>query len=526
MPVPHVPMTRRTVLTTGLATGVLVVGAPPLADTAGASDRQDPFTLGVASGDPWPTGVVIWTRLAREPLAPDGFGGMPRMDVAVQWQVAEDERFRRVVRRGRSVARARDAHTVHVEVDGLRPGREYHYRFRTGPHRSVVGRTHTAPAYGSSPAALRMAVASCAQLEHGFFSAYRDIAEQRPDLVVHLGDYFYEYEKGGYDLLQLPRRIRDHAGPEARTLAGYRMRHAQYRADPDLQAAHAAAPWVMVWDDHEVDNNWAGDVPEELEGPQPDWAVRRAAAFRTYDEHMPLRRSTRSRSFRRLRIHRRQHWGDLLTLHLLDTRQFRSDQACGDLRRVGCSAALDPARTMLGTAQQRWLEDGLSTSTARWDLLGQQVPFARRDVDPGQDLELVMDSWDGYPAARTAVTAALGRVTNPVVLTGDVHRHYAADVLADADDPDSPVVASEVVTTSITSGGDGSDRHRHAESELRTNPHLRWTRDRRGYVLATLTPDTLTADFRTLPFVEKPGATASTAASWVVESGRPGLVPS
>ena len=186
----------------------------------------DPFTLGVASGDPWPTGVVIWTRLAREPLTPDGFGGMPRMDVAVQWQVAEDERFRRGVRRGRSVARARDAHTVHVEVDGLRPGREYHYRFRTGPHRSVVGRTRTAPAYGSSPAALRMAVASCAQLEHGFFSAYRDVAEQRPDLVVHLGDYFYEYEKGGYDLVQLPRRIRDHAGPEAGTLAGYRLRHA------------------------------------------------------------------------------------------------------------------------------------------------------------------------------------------------------------------------------------------------------------------------------------------------------------
>ena len=227
-----------------------------------------------------------------------------------------------------------------------------------------------------------------------------------------------------------------------------------------------------------------------------------------------------------MRIFRRQQWGDLLTLHLLDTRQFRSDQACGDLRRVGCTEALDPTRTMLGETQQRWLEEGLSASTAQWDLLGQQVPFARRDVDPGEDLELVMDSWDGYPTARTAVTAVLGRVSNPVVLTGDVHRHYAADVLADFDDQDSPVVASEIVTTSITSGGDGSDLHRHAESELRTNPHLRWTSNRRGYVMATLTPDLLTADFRTLPFVEKPGATATTAATWVVESGRAGLVPS
>lgn len=175
---------------------------------------------------------------------------------------------------------ARDAHTVHVEVEGLRPGREYHYRFRTGPHRSVAAVTRTAPAYGSSPQSVRLAIASCAQLEHGFFSAYRDIAQRRPDLVVHLGDYFYEYERGGYDLVELPRRVRDHAGPEARTLAGYRLRHAQYRADPDLQAAHAAAPWAVVWDDHEVDNNWAGRVPEELEGPQPDWLERRAAAFR------------------------------------------------------------------------------------------------------------------------------------------------------------------------------------------------------------------------------------------------------
>lgn len=521
---PHVPMTRRTVLTTGLATGVLTVGAPPLADTAGATDRVDPFTLGVASGDPWPTGVVLWTRLAREPLARDGFGGMPRMDVAVQWQVAEDERFRRVVRHGRATARARDAHTVHVEVEGLRPGREYHYRFRTGPHRSVAAVTRTAPAYGSSPQSVRLAIASCAQLEHGFFSAYRDIAQRRPDLVVHLGDYFYEYERGGYDLVELPRRVRDHAGPEARTLAGYRLRHAQYRADPDLQAAHAAAPWAVVWDDHEVDNNWAGRVPEELEGPQPDWLERRAAAFRAWWEHMPVRRSMRPRG-ERLQVYRRQHWGGLLALHLLDTRQHRDDQACGDLKRTGCAEALDPERTMLGARQSSWLESGLATSAATWDLLGQQVPFARRDCDPGRPVELVMDSWDGYPAARDRVTAAMTRCANAVVLTGDVHRHYAADLLSDFDDPGSPVVASELVTTSVTSGGDGSEQHDAARSELASNPHLRWTGNRRGYVMATATPTSLRADFMSLPFVQRPGARASAAATWIVEAGRPGWQP-
>ena len=524
MEVPHVPVTRRTVLTAGLASGAMVAAAPPLGDAAVGAERRDPFRLGVASGDPSPDGFVLWTRLAREPLAPDGLGGMPRMDVAVQWQVAEDDRFTRVVRRGTAVARARHAHAVHVEVAGLGPGREYHYRFRTGPHRSRTGLTRTAPAYDATPASLSVAIASCAQIEHGWFTAYRDIADRGADLVVHLGDYFYEYEKGGYDMVQLPRRIRDHVGPEARTLAGYRLRHAQYKADRDLQAAHAAAPWVAVWDDHEVDNNWAGEVPELLEGPQPDWATRRAAAFRAYWENMPLRRSSRPRDGG-MRVFRRQRWGDLATFHMLDTRQWRSDQACGDFKQIGCEAIHDPARTMCGEAQEAWLERGLSRSRATWDLLGQQVPFARRDTDPGRDVELVMDSWDGYPGSRERVTSAMRRTSNPVVLTGDVHRHYASDVLADFDRDGSEVVAAELTCTSVTSGGDGSQAHGAAEDELRSNPHLRWTSNRRGYVRARLDRDVLRADFMTLPYVERAGARAEVGATWVVEAGRPGLVP-
>ncbi|MCL8024919.1 alkaline phosphatase D family protein [Nocardioides bruguierae] len=522
--VEDLPVTRRAVVGTGLSSVVLVAAAPPLADLAGAAARREPFTLGVASGEPSPDSVVLWTRLAPDPLAEDGRGGMPGVEVLVRWEVAEDERFRRVVARGRTVARPRDAHAVHVEAQGLRPGREYFYRFRTGLHLSPVGRTRTAPARGSSPTSVDLAIASCAQLEHGYFTAYRRIAEDAPDLVVHLGDYLYEYEAGGYDLppVGLGGRVRDHAGPEARDLAGYRRRHAQYKLDHDLQALHAAAPMVVVWDDHEVDNNWAAGTPEELEWPQPDFEQRRAAAFRAYWEHLPLRRGRRPRGLD-ARIYRRQHWGDLLALHLMDTRSYRDDQACGDLKRVGCTAALKPGRTMLGPGQEAWLEAGLRGSGARWDLLGQQVPFARRDTDPGDDLELVMDSWDGYPADRDRVTGLLGLAENPVVLTGDVHRHYAAQVLTDYDAPDAAPVAAELVTTSITSGGDGSDLPRGGAAELAANPHLLWASNRRGWVRARLTPDVLTADFVTLPFVERRGAEPSVAATYVVEAGVPGL---
>ncbi|WP_219635541.1 alkaline phosphatase D family protein [Nocardioides ungokensis] len=286
---------RRAVLTGGTASLALASasGSPaqanvlPAGGRSVAKDTRDPFTLGVASGDPEPDGVVLWTRLAPEPLAFDGRGGMPSREVRVDWQVAEDVEFRRVVRHGSVWATPRKAHAVHVEVRGLRSEREYFYRFRAERHHSRVGRTRTAPGYESSPSSFTVAAASCAEYEHGFFTAYRRLAEERPDLVLHLGDYLYEFRHNGF--VANPHNVRRTLGPETVTLAGYRQRHGQYKSDPDLQAAHAAAPWSVIWDDHEVDGNWAGLHPEH---PEPGFRHRRAAAFRAYYENMPLRRSS------------------------------------------------------------------------------------------------------------------------------------------------------------------------------------------------------------------------------------------
>ncbi|QIG44292.1 alkaline phosphatase [Nocardioides anomalus] len=476
---------------------------------------RDPFALGVASGDPWPTSVVLWTRLAPEPLADDGLGAMPRRPVVVQWQVAEDEAFRTGLRGGYAVAEPAWAHSVHVEVAGLRPDRPYFYRFRAEGHLSPVGRTRTAPAGGSLPASATVGVVSCANWEEGFFTAYRHLAAEEPDLVLHLGDYLYESpEDPGTDATTGAGHVRGHLGRETRTLAAYRQRHAQYKTDPDLQAAHAAAPWAVVPDDHEVDANWAGATPQT---PQPHFLRRRAAAFRAYYEHMPLRRSSLPRGAT-MPVFRRLAWGDLATVHLLDTRQYRYDQACGDTRVIGCTARLAPDRTMLGGAQERWLGDGLRASPARRDLLAQQVFVAPKDSFPGPLEEFAMDAWDGYPAARRRLLRSLTDVRNPVVLTGDVHRHYANDLLLDA-----TTVAAELVTTSVSSGGDGSVRTALTDVQLAENPHLRWVDSRRGYVVLRLAPDRLRADFRTLPFVRRPGAPVSTAATFTLADGERGL---
>ena len=472
---------------------------------------RDPFLLGVASGDPWPTSVVLWTRLAPEPLAEDGRGGMPRRGVIVQWQVAADPGFRDVVRDGYATADPAWAHSVHVEVDGLQPGREYFYRFRAEGHVSPVGRTRTAPAVGSSPGEARFAVASCANYEEGWFTAYRRLAEEEPDLVLHLGDYLYEGPEVGEPG---ERHVRGHLGGETSTLAGYRQRHAQYKADADLQCAHAAAPWAVVFDDHEVDANWAGYHPQT---PQRHFSSRRAAAFRAYYEHMPLRRSSLPHG-PHLPVFRRLAWGDLATVHLLDTRQYRADQVCGDARVVGCAARQRPDRSMLGSRQERWLDRGLSSSAARWDLLAQQVFMAPKDSLPGPLAEYAMDGWDGYAAARRRLLRSARAARNPVVLTGDVHRHYANDLLLE-----ERLVASELVTTSISSGGDGSERTALTDVQLAENPHLHWADSRRGYLMLRLGEQRLQADFRALPFVSRPGASASTAASFRLADGHVGL---
>ncbi len=516
---------RRSIIASAAAVGgVIAVPAGAALDqrasAAAAPLRRDPFTLGVASGDPSPDGFVIWTRLAPQPLAADGRGGMPSRRHDVRYEVAVDDRFRLVVKRGVVPADQRSAHAVHVEVSGLAPGREYFYRFRTGRWMSRTGRALTSPEPGSLPAALAMSFVSCSQFEHGFFTAYRRLAEDRPDLVLHLGDYQYEYKKDDYT--SPTGNVRDHRGPETTTLAGYRQRHAQYKTDADLQEAHAVAPWLVVWDDHELDNNWADEIPENA-ASVPGFLERRTAAFRAYYENMPLRRSSIPTGID-MPLYRRVRWGQLATFHLLDTRQFRDDQACGD-GYDACPAASDPARTITGPDQEAWLLDGFNQSTARWDVLGQQVFFSQRDNDAGPLTVTSMDSWDGYVESRRRITQGWvdAQVRNPVVLTGDVHAHWASEVKLDFADPTSASVGTELVCSSITSGGDGADEPTGTHPWFPQNPHLKFWNNLRGYANTTITPSRLDVDFRCLPRVTAPGLPAFTRRSYSVVDGDPTL---
>ncbi|MDQ3152842.1 MAG: alkaline phosphatase D family protein [Actinomycetota bacterium] len=513
-------LTRRTVLLTGAA-AVAGAGAATLIRAPGAvaAPSADPFTLGVASGDPAPDGMVLWTRLAPTPLAEDGLGGMGSRPVEVEWELAVDERFTRVERRGTETAVPDAAHSVHVELAGLRPGREYFYRFRAGGHVSPTGRTRTAPNPGVLGGPLTMCFASCSQYEHGYFTAYRRLAEEEPDLVLHLGDYQYEYTADDY--VAPGGNVRDHVGPETVTLANYRQRLAQYKTDEDLQAAHAVAPWLVVWDDHELDNNWADEIPEE---PQPDYLARRAAAFRAYYENMPLRRASLPRGID-LQLYRRVEWGRLATFHMLDTRQYRDDQPCGDEFGSDCAERTEPTRSITGDEQEAWLLDGLTGSTARWDVLGQQVFFSQVDFTPGAGRGFNPDAWDGYVANRDRVAAGLAQARNAVVLTGDVHAHWAAEVKERFDDPSSATVATELVASSITSGGDGSETQADTAGILADNPHIRFYNNRRGYVRTRFTGSELRTDFRVVPVVSRPGAPVQTRASFVVGDREPGLDP-
>jgi alkaline phosphatase D len=515
------PISRRSLLL-GAAAGAALITMPLGCGSAANSRSQplaDPFTLGVASGEPTPDGVLLWTRLAPRPLAEDGLGGMPTRPIEVEWELSADEQFRQIKRRGRATAAPEVAHSVHIELAGLDPGREYFYRFRAAGHLSPVGRTRTAPEPTALGPALTMCFACCSQYEHGWFSAYRGLAAEHPDVILHLGDYQYEYAAHHY--IAPSGNVRNHVGPETETLANYRQRYAQYKTDPDLQAAHAAAPWLAVFDDHEVADNWAGEVPEK---PQPGFRTRRAAAFQAYYENMPLRRLAIPHGAD-MQLYRRVQWGSLATFHMLDTRQYRNDQPCGDRFNSDCPERSDPTRSITGADQERWLLDGFARSGARWDLLGQQVFFSQIDFTPGPGRGINPDAWDGYINSRDRIVAGLRRspVRNAVVLTGDIHSHWAAEIRERFDDPSSASVGTELVTTSITSGGDGSEADPHVTAILAENPHIRFYNNRRGYVRTRITPGELRANFQVVPYVSRPDAGVETRASFVVTDREPTL---
>jgi alkaline phosphatase D len=497
-------MSRRTFVSgaTAIAAGPMLIrlDAPRLPDGL--------FRLGVASGDPLPGAVVIWTRLAPET-------GMPEGAVPVHWEVATDERFRRVVASGAKQATADLAHSVHVDVRGLRPNHLYYYRFKAGTQISPVGRTRTAPAETGRPQNLRFAFASCQDYQAGFYSAYAHLAEEDLAFVAFLGDYIYEGAPNPN-----ARRIHEGTG-EPLDLAQYRNRHAQYKTDPHLQAAHAAFPWIVTFDDHEIDNNWADEIPQDpaLQTPEA-FRARRVAAFQAYYEHMPLRRASLPRGLD-MQVYRRFRFGDLATLHVLDTRQYRSDQPATR------EAALDPALTMTGPEQERWLVNGLRNSGSRWNLLANQVMWAQNDRTAGPAQTFDLDNWDGYRVQRRRLLDHFGSgdVANPIVLTGDRHCTWACDLRTDFDDPSTPVVGAELTGTSITSGGnpDVAAFHRTYDPIMAESPHWRYIDNQRGYVLCDVDRTRTLSSLRLVDTVWAEAAQVRTAAEFVVENGRPGI---
>jgi alkaline phosphatase D len=481
---------------------------------------SSPFTLGVGSGYPRPSTLTLWTRLAPVPDAPGG--GMPPEIVPVTWAVARDEAMKDIVASGTEYATPEWAHSVHVEPGGLQPNRPYWYRFGAGEAQSPIGRTRTANGAGGKPGRLRFAFASCQHYEHGYYGAYRHMVADQPDLVLHLGDYIYESSWGR-------NLVRKHNTAMTVTLDDYRARHALYKTDPDLQAAHAACPWLVTWDDHEVENDYASERSQTAS--TPEWFLaRRAAAYKAWYEHMPVPRWMVPVG-PHARIHTRVAYGNLAMFHLLDNRQYRSYQACprpgpgggsNTVDAAECAELGDPKRTVLGATQEQWLEAGLAGSRARWNVIAQQTRVAQFDGKPGPGRSVHTDGWDGYPAARRRLLETAAKASNPVFIGGDVHAFNVCQLKADFDDPASPVVASEFVGTSISSQHGPQD---WLDKALPENPHVLLAESRhRGYVRAELSPGRMQVDLRAMESVTQRDAPCSTLASFVVEDGKPGPV--
>ncbi|MFC7264786.1 alkaline phosphatase D family protein [Streptomyces lutosisoli] len=468
------------------------------------------FTLGIASGDPLPDAVVLWTRLAPDPL---NGGGMPDRAVSVEWEIAEDSRFRKPARRGTAQALPEYGHSVHVDVRGLRPDRAYWYRFRAEGQLSPTGRTRTAPHPHSSGGSLRIALASCQNWQNGYFTPYADMLDQDPDVVLFVGDYIYESKPSA-------TAVRRHEGSdEPYTLVQYRNRYAQYRTDPHLAAMHANAPWVVTFDDHEVDNDFAGEIPQDPDKQSHDaFVARLTAAYQAYYEHMPVR-ATAIPDGPHIQMYRRLDFGRLVRLNVLDTRQFRSNQATSQ------EGAEDPSLTMLGAEQKEWLLDGLHHSPTRWNLIASQIMMAETDLQVGEGKLWYYDAWDGYQAERNALMEEFASIRNPVVMTGDRHLTMISDLKEDFADPDSDIVGAEFVGTSISSGGDQDQTAFHAEWDPRMadNPHWKFIDAHRGYHLFDIDRGGIDAQVRVPETVLQPDAASSTLARLRVEAGEPGV---
>jgi alkaline phosphatase D len=496
---------------TGAAVGTSSTSALPTITAKPAPALRGPaFTLGVASGDPLADRVILWTRLAPDPLSLDR-AGMPDLDVEVEWEIATDDTFTQLVNRGVAVASAALGHSVHVDATGLEPDRWYAYRFRLGDEVSPVGRTRTFPATGASPDQLRLAVTSCQDYGSGRYAAYRDLVAQDLDVVLFLGDYIYE-TPGLEDAAEAVAQRR-YVGGFPVTVDDYRRRYAQHHLDPELAEAHQALPWIITFDDHEVINNYAGD-DGALAGVGETFLARRAAAYQAWYENLPLRIDPPVGSD--IVVHRASSFGDLARLFVIETRQHADPAPCRDTSTLdsgtGCEEQQDEARTALGAEQEAWLVDAMAENEAQWQLLVNPVLLAGLDISPPDaPPAFYLETWDGYPAERRRIVSAIKerKVRNPVVLTGDYHASFVADVRPDPFDPESPVVAPELLATSISSVVFPADH-------TAANPHVRYFEARNGYLVCEVTSDAITAEFRYVADVSDPASPVSVGATFVV----------
>ncbi|MBA3067756.1 MAG: alkaline phosphatase [Hyphomonas sp.] len=500
---------RRFMLTTSALFGVSLIDQKALAAANGGH-----FSLGVASGSPRADQVILWTRLAPDPL---NGGGMAPEPAKVRVRLARDPAMMDILIDDFVTAHAAEAHSVHFSARGLEPGREYWYQFSYGTDESPVGRTRT-----SDPKAgqVKIALAYCQHYESGFYAAYRDLAAWSPDCVIHTGDYIYEGDIGTLGAQMRPvgggeRRlfetVRLHNSAEIVTLWDYRNRHALYRTDPDLQSAHAGAPWIVGFDDHEIDNNWAGNTPQDPEKQtHTEFLLRKMAAMQAYYEHMPIEKPPLIAGLEAsLQIYGAYRLGPA-QVHMLDTRQFRSDQPCGDNRKAYCEEALSDKRTILGKTQEAWLKKSLERSKAAFNVLATQVWFTPyRYNEPPEAPVVNLDSWDGYPVARQNLSDILANdVSNPVLLTGDWHCAMASTVYQRPFDPSSKRIGHELVGGPISSGCPWA---RDMEQVRAANPHVSHLNGRqRGYLRTTFTADTCNAEFRVVEDVGRPDSAVLT----------------
>ncbi|MGQ0588252.1 MAG: alkaline phosphatase D family protein [Sphingosinicella sp.] len=499
--------------------GAAATFAAPAIIRAQTVFRAYPFSLGVASGDPSPDGFVIWTRLAPQPL--EQHGGMAMAPMEVSWEVADDEAFRNRVAQGQAVARPELGHSIHVEVAGLQPDRPYWYRFQVPGERSIHGRARTLPLAASSPERLSFGVCGCQSYPDGYYTAHRHLAEEELAFVYHYGDYIYEY-RGGPTRRgragELIVAVREVAGDTLYSLDDYRRRYAQYKADPDLQRAHATHAFFHSFDDHEIADNWTQDTDWD-EIPPEIFRLRRAAALQAWYEHMPVRRALMPRNGE-VRMHRAVRVGNLAEIDILDTRQYRSNQPCRDGFTPVCQEIEAANATILGAEQEAWLARNLQRNQARWNCLAQQIMMMSIDRNNWDDSGRVlnMDTWAAYETPRRRLLARMAGLNNVVVLTGDEHQNFAG-LLHDRD----RAVAVEFVATSISSGGDGSDRREGSERILASNPQIRFINDQRGYLTCDVTSDEWRTNYMVVDRVSTPGGSLSKRATLAMAHGEVAL---